>query len=409
MAARLTDAHARNAKPKAKPYKLTDGSGLFLQIWPNGQKHWRYRFRILGNESTFAIGPYPQLTLKQARESRDWARALVKVGKNPAHQRRAANFVGVQAAANTFEAIADEWIQHNKNRWTPYYLKQVTTILGNDAYPYFGKLPIRDVSSALVLKAIQKVMHRDANTVAILLRQFCSAVFRFAVSTLRADYDPCAALKGAIIRQPVQHKTALSGEQIAEFCRRLDEGKGTPLVRVSLKLLLLTFVRPGELRQAYWSEFDLEKSEWRVPAERMKMREPHIVPLSHQTVRLLEELKALDLRRAQLFPNVRDPKRPMSNTTMNRYLERLGYKGMFSAHGFRATASTLLNEMGYRPDVIEKQLAHRERNQIRASYNHATYLPERRQMMQQWADFLDAQTQRSGVIVPLRSRKLTTS
>ncbi len=405
MAARLTDSHARNAKAKEKPYKLTDGNGLLLLVKPNGKKHWRYRYELYGKENMFAVGDYPQLGLKQARGIRDWARRLVEQGKHPAQQRRADNLAGMEAASNTLETIAREWIGQSERRWTPYYLGQVRTILEGDVFPFIGKLPIQDVKPAHVFKILKKVVDRDAPTVALLIRQVCSSIFRYAVATLRAEYDPCASLKGAIARKPVRHKTALTKDEIAELQKKVDASNGTPWVRISIKLLLLTFVRPGELRRAEWSEFDLVKAEWRIPAEHMKKREPHIVPLSRQALSLLHELREICQRRPQLFPNIRDPKRTMSQTTMNRYLERLGYKGKFSAHGFRATASTLLNEMGYRPDVIEKQLAHRERNQVRASYNHASYMEERKAMMQQWADFVEAQRAGGGDIVPIQHAK----
>lgn len=401
MAARLTDSHARNARPKDKSYKLTDGNGLLLLVHPNGQKFWRYRYKLFGKENMYAIGSYPQLGLRQAREARDWARGLVKQGRHPAHQRQADKFAGVEAAANTFTAIANEWIEQKKDGWTPYYLKQVRTVLGNDVFPYIGKMPIQDIKPVHILKIIRQVADRDAKTVALLIRQWCSQVFCYAVATLRAEFDPCASLKGAVTRQKVQHKRALTPSEIVELKEKLDQDRGTPSVRLSIKLLLLTFVRPGELRQAMWAEFDLENDEWRIPAGRMKMRETHIVPLSKQAKALLLELKSISQERPQLFPNIRDPRRCMSMTTMNRYLERIGYAGKFSAHGFRATASTLLNEMGYRPDVIERQLAHRERNRVRASYNHATYMQERKAMMQEWADYVEVQ--RSGNVVPIRA------
>lgn len=390
MAARLTDSHARNAKPKDKAYKLTDGNGLMLLVQPNGQKFWRYRYKLLGRENMYAIGSYPQLTLRQAREARDSARDLVKQGRNPARQRQADKLAGMESAANTFAAIANEWIDQKKDGWTPYYLKQVRTVLGGDVFPFVGGLPIQDIKSAHILQIIRKVADRDAKTVAILIRQWCSQIFCYAISTLRAEYDPCASLKGAVSRPKVQHKRALAPSEIAELRDKLAEDHGTGPVRLSVKLLMLTFVRPGELRQALWSEFDLAKGEWRIPASRMKMREPHTVPLSRQAVALLCELKSSSSSRAQLFPNIRDPQRCMSMTTMNRYLERIGYGGKFSAHGFRATASTLLNEMGYRTEAIERQLAHRERNQVRASYNHASYLSERTEMMQHWANYVEA-------------------
>lgn len=402
MAARLTDSHARNAKPKDKPYKLTDGNGLLLLVKPNGKKQWRYRYEIRGKENMFAVGDYPQLGLKQARELRDWARKLVKQGKHPSQQRRADRFVEVEASSNTFAAVAREWIGKHEGKWSPYYLNQVRTILANDVFPIIGKLPLQDVKPAHVFKLLKNVADRGAPTVALLIRQVCSAVFRYAVVTLRAEYDPCASLKGAVARKPVRHKAALTKEEIGGLLENVDLSNGTPWVRISIKLLLMTFVRPGELRRAEWSEIDIGKAEWRIPAEHMKKREPHVVPLSRQALNLLHELQSISQDRPQLFPNRRDPKRVMSQTTMNRYLERIGYKGKFSAHGFRATASTLLNEMGYRPDVIEKQLAHRERNQVRASYNHASYMEERRAMMQEWADFVDAQRDGKSKVVALR-------
>lgn len=402
MAARLTDAHVRNAKPKEKPYKLTDGNGLFLLVKPNGTKSWRYRYRIGGTENLFAIGAYPQFALRQARESRDHARGLVKRGIHPAQQRKADRLVGAIAAGNTFEAVAREWIAEHRARWTPYYLNQVETMLGGDVYPHVGKLPIKEVQASQLLAILKRVAARGAPTVAILLRQWCSAVFRYAVATLRAETDPSAALKGAISRPKVQHKNALTVRELRGFVKRLNEAKGSREVRIALHLLLLTFVRPGELRTACWDEFDLDIAEWRIPAERMKMREPHIVPLSSQAVDWLRELRASSAGASLLFPNVRDAKRPMSPTTLNRFLERIGYAGKFSAHGFRATASTLLHERGYSADVIERQLAHRERNQVRASYNHATYLPERRRMMQEWARIVEGHE--SDNVVPIKAR-----
>jgi len=390
MAAHLTDAHARNAKPREKPYKKTDGNGLFLLVQPNGAKYWRYRFRIGGKENMFAVGEYPSMGLQQAREARDAARRLVKLGANPAHHRRAAVDATIDSAANTFAGIAREWIDQNRNHWTPYYTKQVNTVLRSDVLPSIGMLPIGMVTSAQLLTIVRRVEARGAETVAILIRQWCSAIFRFAISTLRAEADPATALKGAIRRPKVQHKQAMPREQIPQLVRLIDDSKSTLQVRLALKLLLLTFVRPGELRGAAWAEFDLDRGEWNIPAARMKMGAAHIVPLSTQAIDLLRQLQQTGLGRAQLFPNTRDPKRSMSPTTLNRALERMGYSGRFSAHGFRATASTLLNGMGYRPDVIERQLAHGERNKVRASYNHATYLPERIKMMQEWADFISA-------------------
>lgn len=407
MRARLTDSQVRGAKPAAKLFKLFDGGGLFLLVKPNGAKLWRYKYRLGKTENLFAVGQYPETGIQKARELHADARKLVEQGIHPAVQKRANRLVASTAAANTFEAVAQEWIDESKVHWTPYYQSQVETILGSYVFPQIGGLPVRSVTAAQLLAIVKKVAKkgdsgRPAPTVAILIRQWCSGIFRYAVATLRADSDPAGALKGAIRRPPVKHKTALSKESIRTLQQRIEGGGSTREVKIALRLLLLTFVRPGELRNALWSEFDLDVAQWRIPAERMKMRREHVVPLSSQAVELLRELR-MNARHQQLFPNERDSKRNMSITTMNRSLERLGYAGVFSAHGFRATASTLLNEMGYRPDVIERQLAHQERNSVRRSYNHAIYLAERKAMMQDWADLLDGRESEATNVVSIRT------
>ena len=395
----LTDSRIRSAKATTKPYKLTDSGGLYLEVRPTKAKLWRYRYRIAGKENVYALGEYPETSLADARAERDNARKLVKTGVHPAHTRKALKAANIAEGGNTFEGIAREWIEKNKARWSPYYLKQVETFLQADVYPYVGKLPIRSISAAQLLAIVRRIEKR-APTVALLVRQWSSAVFRYATATLRANGDPTVALKGAIVRPKVQHHKPL--QEIPAFLKALEQAGAFRSTKIAMRLLLLTFVRPIELRAAAWSEFDLDAREWRIPAERMKMRERHIVPLSFQAVDLLRELQSLSGSNRLLFPNHRRPKECMTATTLNRALERMGYQGKFSSHGFRATASTLLNEMAYSPDWIERQLAHKERNTIRASYNQAQYLPERRTMMQAWADYLD--TLSSGArVLPLRS------
>lgn len=390
--AKFTDAYFRSKKPdRAKPYKVRDANGLYLLVQKNGSRLWRYRYRINGRENVFALGDYAEMGLQEAREARDAARKLVKEGIHPAQQRKATRLVTSDQAANTFEMVAREWIDQNRSRWTPYYLHQVENTLEVEVFKKIGGLPIKEVKAAHLLSIVKKVAAHPAPSVAILIRQWCSAVFRYAVATLRAEHDPAAALKGAVARPKTKHKRPLSQRELPLLMSRIESAKGTLQVQTALKLLMMTFVRPGELRQAVWSEFDFEAATWRVPKERMKMREEHTVPLSAQALSLLKKLKEVAGTRALLFPNVRDPQRPMSPTTLNRSLERMGYSGIFSAHGFRATASTLLNEMGYKPDVIERQLAHQERSKSRRSYNQASYMKERSQMMQDWADFLEAQ------------------
>ena len=389
----LTDTKICNAKASEKPVKLTDGGGLYLEVRPNGSKLWRYRYRIGGKENLFAIGNYPTVGLAEARGKRAEARALVKRGVHPSHERRTERLATINANASTFEAVAREWIGKNKSNWTPYYARQVERFLELDLFPSIGKLPIRSVTPAHLLQALQRVEARGAETVASLLRQWSSAIFRYAAATLRADADPAAALKGAIHRPKTEHHKPLSRDQIADFSKALSAYGGYRTTVIALRLMLLTFVRTKELRKANWSEIDFDRREWRIPASRMMMREPHIVPLSRQALALLRELHSYTGARVFLFPNYRTPDTSMTATTLNRALERMGFNGRdsvgFSAHGFRATASTILNETGFRPEVIERQLAHKERNKVRASYNQAEYLGERREMMQRWADLTD--------------------
>lgn len=416
----LTDTRIRTAKKAETAYKLTDSGGLHIEVRPSGAKLWRYRYRIAGKENLFALGEYAQapngetetetyarvsggrLTLAEARTERDKARALVKQGIHPAHNREAMKVAKIVEGGNTFEALAREWIAKHQAKWTPYYLKQVEAILKADVYPYIGSLPVRAVTSAHLLEIVRRVEKR-APTVALLIRQWCSAVFRYGVSTLRADGDPTVALKGAIERQKVQHRKPISRTEIPKFLKKLSENGGNRPTLIALELLMLFFVRPIELRAAEWTEFDFDAKQWRIPAERMKMGEPHIVPLSKQALKLLRELKALTGSGKYLFPNRRRPQTFMSGTTLNRVLERMGYAGAFSSHGCRATASTILNELGYSTDWIERQLAHKERNSVRASYNQAQYLAERTRMMQDWANLIDALA--DGKVTPIRKKK----
>jgi integrase len=400
----LTDARIRTAKPREKPYKLTDDRGLYLEVRPTGKKLWRYRYRIAGSENVFAMGEYPAIGLADARESRDAARKLVKQGIHPAHARQSIVSAQIEANENSFESVAKEWIGKRKATWSPYYLYQVERVLQMDVYPAIGRLPIRGVTAAHILKILHKVEGRGAETVALLIRQICSGVFRYAVATLRADGDPAAALKGVVKRPKIKHSKPLPSSEIPKLVEKLDQYGGFRTTAIAIRLLLLTFVRTVELRKAEWSEFDLDKAVWTIPDERMKMRETHIVPLSTQAVELLKELRGLTGNQRFLFPNYRRPKTHMTATTLNRALERLGYGGKFSAHGFRTTASTLLNEMGYRPDVIARQLAHRERNKVHASYNQAGYMADRKAMMQQWADYLDG-LGKDDKVVPGRVKK----
>ena len=390
----LTDTGIRNAKQRAKPYKLADGHGLYLEVRPTGAKLWRYRYRIAGKENLFALGEYPTLRLADARDERAAARELVKQGIHPSRQRRSERLVRHAENSNTFEAVAREWMASRGATWSASYAKKVNSFLANNLFPHIGNLPLRSVTGAHLLKIIRLVEDRDAKSVALLLRQWCSAIFRYGVSTLRADTDPAAALKGAIQRPRTKHARPLSPSEISDLATALQNYGGEPTTVIALRLLLLTFVRTKELREAPWAEFNLEGAEWRIPGPRMKMKEPHIVPLSRQAVKLLRELHGHTGEGKFLFPNRRNPSTFMSATTLNRALERMGFNGGqsigFSSHGFRATASTILNEKGiFLSDAIERQLAHAERNKSRASYNQAEHLEERRKIMNRWANMVD--------------------
>lgn len=422
----LTDAKIRNTKAGDKPVKLADGQGLYLEIRPTGAKLWRYRYRIADKENLFALGEYAQpasgeteaeahlrhqtdrLTLAEARTKRAECRALVVQGIHPAHHRQAKRLTLQADNANTFEAVAREWIDRKRPAWTNVYLRQVESFLQADVFPHIGKLPLRTVTAAHLLEIIRRVEGRGAETVALLIRQWCSAIFRYAVATLRADSDPAAALKGAIHRPKTEHNTPLTRPQVTQFLTTLESFGGYRTTVIALRLMLLTAVRTVELRGARWEELDLDAAEWRIPASRMKMRQPHIVPLSRQAVTLLRELRTYTGGRSFLFPNYRTPNQCMTATTLNRALERMGLNGKdsigFSAHGFRGTFSTLLHELGYRPDVIERQLAHAERNSVRAAYNQAEYLEDRRTMMQAWADLCDSLAHKDGKVIPLRAK-----
>lgn len=395
----LTNTAIQAAKPSDKPYKMIDANGLHLEVRPSGAKLWRYRYRIDGKENMFALGEWfadkhaGHVSLEAARRGRDDARALIKQGIHPAHNRKESVRKQIARNDNTFKVVAEEWIARKERNWSPRYAKQLKHVLKTDVYPAIGSRPIDRINAQDVLEILVEVEKRGANAFAHLIRQWTSAIFRYAVATLRAEGDPSAALRGAIVRNRVRHAKALTRDQIKSLLEAINVYRGEPATLFGLQLMLLTFVRTIEMRGARWKEINFAKSEWRIPGDRMKMREEHIVPLSKQAVAVLKALYIINGHREFLFPNRRDPKTYITSTTLNRALERMGFLGDgsigFSAHGFRATASTMLNEAGFRSDVIERQLAHHERNNVRASYNHATYMDERRVMMQVWADIID--------------------
>jgi integrase len=383
----LNEAKIRSARPQERAYKLFDERGLFMLVTPTGGRLWRFRYRLGGVEKLLTLGAYPDVTLKRAREKRDDARKLVADGVDPSAKRQAEKAM----QADTFEAIAREWLDLQSKSLAAETMEILGTRLKSFLYPYVGSRPIASITAQELLAALRRIEARGTNETAHRVRSLAGRVFRYAVATGRSQHDVAADLKDALA--PVKSRNFASitePARVGELLRAIGGYSGQPITALALKLAPLVFVRPGELRGAEWSEFDLEAAEWRIPAVRMKMGEQHIVPLSRQAVAILRELHILTGRGRYVFPSLLSVERPMSNNTINAALRRLGYDSdEQTGHGFRSLASTLLNEQGFPPDVIELQLAHQERNKVRAAYNRATRLAERRQMMQTWADYLD--------------------
>ncbi len=402
----LTDPACRNAKPTDKPYKLTDEKGLFLLVHPNGSKYWRLKYRIAGKEKLLSIGVYPEMPLAGARSKRDEARKQISDGIDPSEAKQEAKRIAKVAAANSFESIAREWLEHMKHKWSAGHHTYTTRRFEAYVFPEIGNAPISQITAPALLAVARKIERKGTIETAHKVMNTCGQVFRYAVASGRCERDPVSDLKGAIKPRPApKHMNALNEKDLPDLLRKMDayasDNGGELQTQYALQLLALTFVRTGELREATWTEFDLEKAEWRIPAERMKMKAPHVVPLSRQSIEVLEKLKALNGGYELVFPGVR-PAIPMSKNTVLFALYRMGYRGRMTGHGFRAVASTILNEMGFDADVIERQLAHAERNKVRAAYHRAEYLPERRKMMQQWADYLDSK-KAGAEVIPLRS------
>jgi integrase len=395
----LTDKTIRAVKHGNKPARLFDAGGLYLEVAPNGGKWWRLKYRFAGKEKRLSLGVYPHISLKQARDRRDDAKKLLANGVDPSEQRKATKAAVTERAANSFEAVAREWFASFSKKWVKGHSDKILRRLEHNVYPHIGGRPIAEITSKEMLSVLRKVEDRGAIETAHRTKQNCSQVFRYAVATGRADRDPTVELRGALAPAKERHHPSITEPKaIGALLRAIDGYEGSLVTQCALKLAPLTFVRPGELRRAEWSEFNLDKAEWRIPAARMKMREQHIVPLSKQAVAALAALRPLTGSGSYVFPGARTNGRPMSENTVNAALRRLGYsKDQMTGHGFRSMASTHLNEQGWHRDAIERQLAHAERDDVRAAYNFAEHLPERRKMMQAWANYLDGL--RAGAVV----------
>lgn len=383
----LTDVQIRQAKPGDKPRKLSDERGLYVEIRPSGSKFWRYRYKIEGVENVYAIGEYPEMGLADARAERDRARALVKQGRHPAHVRRIERAKQKVANNNSFKTVALEWIG-SKTNVSDSYRNQLLRAFNKNLFPYVGRLPVHEVTAAQLLECLRRMESRGATFYAIALCTWLSQMYRYAIRNLKAEADPAVALYGAFVRKPVEHSKAMTREDIAQFRAGLSTYGGFRTNTIALELLQLLFLRTVEIRRGRWEHVDLAAGTWDIPAEMMKKKRKHLVPLPSRAIELLAELQTITGGGELMFPGLRHPNKPVDGSTFNRALERLGMKG-FSCHDFRATASTHLYESGlFRSEVIEMQLAHAEENKTKMAYNHAQYLPERRAMMEWWQDFV---------------------
>ena len=401
----LSPSTVANAKPSEKPYKLADERGMFLLVNPNGSRWWRFRYRRPGTrkENLLSLGTYPDVSLKRAREKRDDARRLLADGIDPGDKRKAE----AVAAADTFEAVAREWYAKFSPDWAPDHANRTLRRLERDAFPWIGSKPIASVTAPDILAILERIDARGARETAHRARTNIGQVIRYGIATGRTQADPTFALRGAIPTPTERNHAAITEPgQLGELLRAIDAYNGAFPTRCALQLAPLVFVRPGELRHAEWVEIDLDAAEWNIPAEKMKMRQPHIVPLATQAVEILRTLQPLTERSIYVFPGGRSSKRPMSNNAINAALRRLGYdKDTVTAHGFRATARTILDEgLHFRPDIIEHQLAHAVKDANGRAYNRTSFLPERRKMMQAWADYLDALREGTGKVVSMKRK-----
>jgi len=388
----LSDTAIKNAKPGTKPIKLTDEKGMFLLISPAGGKWWRLKYRFGGKEKLLSLGTYPEVSLKAARERRDDARKLLADGVDPSENRKAIKSAKTERAANSFEVVAREWYAKKLPGWAASNADKIIRRLELDAFPWLGSRPIAEITPPELLKVLRRIEERGAVDSAHRMRYYFGQIFRYAIATGRAERDMAADLRGALATVETQHRASITDpKKIGELLRAMDDYQGAFVTKCALRLAPLVFVRPGELRKAEWAEFDLDKAEWNIPPGRMKMREPHLVPLAAQAVAILRELHPLTGEGRYVFPGARSTSRPMSDNAILAALRRMGFaKEEMSGHGFRAMARTILDEvLGVRPDFIEHQLAHAVRDPNGRAYNRTAHLGERRKMMQVWADYLD--------------------
>lgn len=395
----LNDTQIRKACSGAKPIRMFDGGGLYLEVRPAGGKWWRFKFRFGGKEKLLALGTYPEVTLKGARDKRDAARKQLADGVDPTQARKADRAAQNARALNTLEAVARAWLDHRASAWVVRTRKRILESLANNVFPTLGERAISDITPADIRGAVQRIEARGAGETATRVFQRLQSVFRYAVAHELVETDPTYSLKPAEILKPrrVTHRASVSEREAPAFLRKLDAYDGGDATRAALLLLILTATRPGEVRGAAWSEFDLDGAVWTIPAARMKMKAEHLVPLSRQALALVKQLRQVAVGEL-VFPSPFYPGKPLSDGTLNSAIARMGYKGLATAHGMRTLFSTCANEAGWNRDVIEKSLAHEERNPVRGAYNRAEYFEERVKLMQWWSDRVDAMRKGADII-----------
>ncbi|MTG03955.1 tyrosine-type recombinase/integrase [Klebsiella pneumoniae] len=387
---KLTARQVDTSKPKDKPYKLSDGGGLYLLVNPNGSRYWRLKYRIAGKEKLLALGVYPDITLAEARQKRADAKKVLAAGGDPGQEKQEEKQAKEQAVANSFERLAMEWHSHKSTSWSEGYAEHLLMYLKKDIFPFIGQKAITDISQVEMLNVLRKMEQRGVLDKLKKTRQACRQIFTYAIITGRAEHNPVSDLAGALKSPKQQHYPHLLVDQIPDFLRALSEYSGSTITRNATRLLMLTGLRTIELRASEWVDIDFDKGVWNIPAERMKMRRPHLVPISTQVRELLEEIHQLTGRGKYVFPGRNDAGKPMSEASINQVIKRIGYDGKATGHGFRHTMSTILHEQGYNTAWIETQLAHVDKNSIRGTYNHAQYLDGRREMLQWYADYMQA-------------------
>lgn len=399
----LTDLQIRQAKQKANQFKLNDGNGLYLLVHPNGSKYWRMKFRFDDKEKTLSFGVWPEVSLKEAREKLNKARKMINAGLNPIEIKREKKRIRLQSKKaksnietekkNTFEKVAYEWMSKQGPRWTEDHQTRVRRSLEIHVFPEIGQLPVTEIDTITLLNALRKIEMQGKHEAASRARQRCEGVFRYGIQTAICERNPAIDLRGALTPPTVKHLAALKPEEMPEFLNMLEIYEGHPVTRLAMWFMIYTFVRTKELRFAEWKDFkiDVEEPLWTIPAENMKARREHLVPLSYQTIELLEQMQDYSGPDGFVFQQEKNAQKPMSMNTLIFALYRMGYHSRATMHGFRATASTILNESGlWHPDAIERQLAHQEGNKVRAAYDRSLHMEQRRKMMQWWADHVDS-------------------